>query len=260
MHRGFSVRIHREQHSLAELEGVIHQRRLIGHPTPRTAAKGAHDDFHVVLLKPVQTKRRGGVVKLAIGPQFRVPTFRGPGGNLRMKTLSIPDHRRQQPQHPPLLGFPFQGPANLVPRLRLHRHIAIGAILHPEPRIQQADEMINLRDRGHRALAPASRRGLLDADRRRQAADRIDIGPRQLLHELPRVGAHRLQKTALSLGEDHVKGQRAFATAAHARHHHHFSVRQIEREVLEIVLARPADRYRPRLGFRNHRCRRLHLD
>ena len=79
--------------------------------------------------------------------------------------------------------------------------------------------MVDLGDRGHRALAAAAAGALLDGHRRRDAEDRVHVGPRGRLHELPRVGVQRLEVAALALGEQDVEGERALAAAADAGDH-----------------------------------------
>src|SRR5262249_35943361 len=52
----------------------------------------------------------------------------------------------------------------------------------------------------------------------------------------------RFDGTALALGVDGVEGERGFARARESGEHHQPVARDFEIDVLEIVLARPADR------------------
>ena len=97
--------------------------------------------------------------------------------------------------------------------LRLDGHVAGGAELRAQLLIQQAQEVIDLGERGHRALAAAAAGALLDRDGGRNAVDGVDVGPRRRLHELARVGVQRFEIAALALVEDDVEGQRGFARA-----------------------------------------------
>ena len=45
----------------------------------------------------------------------------------------------------------------------------------------------------------------------RQTRDQIDVRPRHLLDELPRVGAHRIEEAPLAFGEDDIECECAFA-------------------------------------------------
>ena len=85
--------------------------------------------------------------------------------------------------------------------------------------------MVNFRDRGDGRFAATARDALLDRDGRRQAFDQVDIGLFQLLHELPRVGRHAVEKTALAFREEEVEGEGRFARAAQAGDHDHLVAR-----------------------------------
>ena len=63
------------------------------------------------------------------------------------------------------------------------------------------------------------------------------VGPRELLHELPRVSVHRIQKTPLPFGKEKIKGQRAFARTTHTSNNHEAIAWNLQREVFEIMLA-----------------------
>src|SRR5207244_3579300 len=82
---------------------------------------------------------------------------------------------------------------------------------------------------------------LLDGDGRRQPLDEVHVRFLQLVEELAGVGGEALDIFALALGEERVEGERRLARAAEAGNHHQFVTRNLEREVFEIVLPRPAD-------------------
>ncbi len=117
----------------------------------------------------------------------------------------------------------------------------IGTKLGAQPREEQSEEVINLRDGGHRALAAAARIALFDAHGWRNSGDETDVRPRHLFHKLPRVGIHRIEKSPLAFGKNQVKRERAFARTAHAGHNHKLSARNDDREIFQIVLARAMD-------------------
>ena len=125
--------------------------------------------------------------------------------------------------------------------LRLDGHAAVGAVLHAELHEQQAQERVDLGERGHGALPAAPAGALLDGHRRRHAVDAVHVGPAGRLHELPRVGVQRFEVPALSFGEEDVEGDRALAAAAHAGDHAEGVPGDGQVDVLEVVLPRVAD-------------------
>ncbi len=69
----------------------------------------------------------------------------------------------------------------------------------------------------------------------------IDVGLLHHLEELARIGAQRLDVAALPLGIDGVEGEAGFARAGQAGDHRQRLARDVDIDVLEIVLARAAD-------------------
>ena len=86
-----------------------------------------------------------------------------------------------------------------------------GQILRAQTHVDQAQEMIDLGQRGDRALESAAAGALLDRHGRRDAVNGIHVGARGRLHELSRVGIERFQVATLALIEQQVEGQRRFA-------------------------------------------------
>jgi len=105
---------------------------------------------------------------------------------------------------------------------------------------------VDLGQRRHRALAPAAAGALLDRHRGRDAEQAIDVGPAGRLHELARVGVERFQVAPLALAEDDVEGQGGFARAGQAGDHGELVTRDLQADVLQVVLAGVADLYRRR--------------
>src|ERR1035438_5568889 len=102
--------------------------------------------------------------------------------------------------------------------------------------------MMNLRDCGHGALATASAGALLNAHRWRDADDQVHVRPGKLLHELPGIDIHGVEKAPLPLRKQQVKRQRALARSAHTGHDDELAPRHRERHILQIVLPRPMNR------------------
>ncbi len=65
----------------------------------------------------------------------------------------------------------------------------------------------------------------------------VDVRLLHHLEELARVGRQALDVAALALGVDRVEGERGFAGARQAREHHQGVARDLEIDVLEVVLA-----------------------
>jgi hypothetical protein len=80
-----------------------------------------------------------------------------------------------------------------------------------------------------------------DRDRGRNAFDRVHLRLVHAVEELPRVGRERLDVAPLPLRVERVEHQRGLARARDAGHDDELGERQLEREVLEVVLARAAD-------------------
>src|SRR5207302_3666625 len=121
-----------------------------------------------------------------------------------VEALAILDDGRQQLKVAALPPFAFQPPRQFVARLRLDCYLALGTKLCAEAGEKQPDEVINLRNRRHRAFAAAATGALLDADRRRNAGNEVHVRPRKLLDELPGIEVHRIEKSPLSLGKQQV--------------------------------------------------------
>src|ERR1041385_4499721 len=161
-----------------------------------------------------------------------------PLSDIGVKAFSIPHNRRQKLQIATLFALSFEPPRHFIPRLRFHRDVTIRTKLRAQPRKQQPDKMIYLRDRRDRAFAAATARPLLDADRRRNTRNEIYVWPRKLLDELPRINIHRIQESALPFGKQKIKRQRALPRTADPGHNNEATARNVQRKILYIMLPR----------------------
>ena len=133
------------------------------------------------------------------------------------------------------------------------RRAAVGAVRLPDPRPEQAQVVVDLGDRADRRARVARGRLLVDRDRRRQPLDRVDVRLVHLAEELARVGGQRLDVAALALGVDRVEGERGLPGAGQAGDDHQRVARQLEGDVLQVVLTGAGDD--DRVGWRHrHRC------
>ena len=118
---------------------------------------------------------------------------------------------------------------------------ALGAVRDPDPRPEQPQVVVDLGHRADRRARVARGRLLVDRDRRREPLDRVDV---RLLHqaeELARVGRERLDVAALPLGVDRVEGEARLARAGEPGDHDQRVARQLDVDVLEVVLTGAGD-------------------
>ena len=130
---------------------------------------------------------------------------------------------------------------DLVERLARDRAAADRAVRAADPRIEEAEVVVDLRHGADRRARVARRRLLVDRDRGREAVDRVDIGLLHHLEELPRVRGERLDVTALPLGVDRVEGQARLARPGQAGHADERVPWKRDGDVLEVVLPRAVD-------------------
>ena len=177
-----------------------------------------HRQLDGVLLEAVEARPLHGGQHLAVDAQLFVAARVGPLGELGVVALAR-HHQRRQQQDADALVLLQQALGDGPRGLRLDGHVAGGAELRAELHVQQAQEVIDLGERGHRALAAAAAGALLDGHRGRNAVDGVDVRARRRLHELARIGVQRFEIAALAFVEDDVEGERGFSRARHARDH-----------------------------------------
>ena len=96
-------------------------------------------------------------------------------------------------------------------------------------------------------MVPTVERGFFEVDfwsietAGREALDEVDVGLVHLAEELAGVRRQRLDVAALALGEDRVERERRLARAGEAGEHDQGVARQVERDVLEVVLPGASD-------------------
>mmetsp|Transcript_21531 Transcript_21531/g.83650 ORF Transcript_21531/g.83650 Transcript_21531/m.83650 type:complete len:653 (-) Transcript_21531:1654-3612(-) len=156
----------------------------------------------------------------------------GPFGQVGVDALAV-DHQRRQQADVLAAVVAHQLRGDALHALRPHRRAVVHAALHAELDVEQAQEMPDFGGCRHRALAPAAREALLDGDRRRDAPDRVHLGPAGRLHDAARVGVQRFEVAALALVEQDVEGQRALARAAVAHQPHHLARADVQVQVAD---------------------------
>ena len=140
-------------------------------------------------------------------------------------------------------GFRALGEQRMDAVRRVARHLRAAAAAEQLSGAgeQQLEMVVQLGHRADRRARGTHRIGLIDRDRRRNAGDRIDLRLVHAVEKLPRVGTESLDVAALALGVERVEDQRRFPRARDAGDDDQLVERDLEREVLEVVLARAAD-------------------
>src|SRR5581483_3914561 len=114
--------------------------------------------------------------------------------------------------------------------------------------VEEAEVVRDLRHRADRRTRAAPRPLLLDRDRRREALDRVAVGLRHLLEELAGVRRQRLDVAALALGVQRVERERGLPRPGEPGDHDEVVARDLDVDVLEVVLAGSANDDRARHG------------
>ena len=130
----------------------------------------------------------------------------------------------------------------LSARVAAHRLAAALAEQRRGARKQQLQVIVELGHRADGRARGAHRIGLVDGDRRRNAVDAIDLRLVHAVEELPRVRREGLDVAALAFGVQRVEHERRLARARHAGDDDQLVQRDLEVEILEIVLARATQR------------------
>ena len=213
-------------------------------PDAGAALQAVDHDVDVVLLGLLQPGQRVGLVDLA-GPalaadaETHVAARLHVGEQLAELALAVAHHGRQQHQ-PRALGQRQHRVDHLAHALLRQRQRVVGAVGRAGACVEQAQVVVDLGDGAHRRARVVAGGLLLDADRRRQALDHVDVGLVHALQELPRVGAEALDVAALALGVQRVEGQARLARARQARDDDERVLRDVEVDVLQVVRARAA--------------------
>ncbi len=227
-------RIEQMRRAAADLEGAL---REIARFHNSLGIDHADNDVDGVFLEALQFSKLRDRNELPIDKESVESLTLGPARDIGVKSFSRFDQRREHLERAALRRrldlFHDRGQT-----LFFDRQIAVRTKLRSGFRKEQTKKMINLRHRRDGRFAAAAGDALLDRHTRRQTGDKIDIGFFELLDELPRVGRHAVEKSALSFGEQNVERECRFSRAAQSRDHDHLVARNFDVDVLEIVLAR----------------------
>jgi hypothetical protein len=135
------------------------------------------------------------------------------------------------------LGHRQHGIDDLRGGLAGDRAAAFPAIGFAGPCEQDAEVVVNLGGGGDGRSGVAGGGTLLDGDGGRQSLDLVDVRLLKLIEKLPGIGGKRFDIFALALGKDGIERERRFAAAAEAGDDDELIARDIDGDILEIVLA-----------------------
>ena len=227
-------------HALGELQRLFERigeaRRDI-----RPHHQAVDHDIDVVGEFLVERRRFGDLVERAVDLHALIAALHEFGELLAVLALAAAHDGREQVD-----AGAFRQRQDAVDHLRdglaLDRQPGRGRVGHADARPQQPHIVVDLGDGADRRARIARGGLLLDGNGRRQAVDLVDV---RLLHhfqELPGIGRQAFDIAALALGVDRVEGERGFAGTGQAGEDHELVARNVEIDVLEIVLAGAADR------------------
>ena len=221
---------------------------------------GAHDDVDVVLVEAAEALLEERCAEGGHGPvDTRAAVAKTPRRHHHVLVVALaPAHHRAQ-HGDVLAAIPAPHPIeDAAAGERRDGAATLRAMLLAHLGVEQAQVVVELRDRGYGGVAPALAQALLDGHGGRDARQHVDVGPRHDLHELARVGGEAVDVAALAVGVDDVEGKRRLARAAEPGHHHQPVPRDIHVDALEVVLPGADDLDRPgAVERRPVRARRL---
>ncbi len=237
---GVAARQHLDHRdALGELE-----RRLdrVGQPPAHVLLlhQAVDHDLDVVLDLLLELGDVGDVVDLTVDPDARVAL----GGQLleqRGVLALAAAHDRREHLEAGAGGELVDLVDDLLGGLGGDAAAAVRAVRLADPCVEQPEVVVDLGDGPDRRARVARGRLLVDRDRRRQALDEVDVGLVHLPQELPGVGGQRLDVAALALGVDRVEGEARLARAGQAGEDDQRVPRQLEADVLQVVLTGTAD-------------------
>ena len=149
------------------------------------------------------------------------------------------DGREQHRARPRRLGE--HGVDDLLHGLAADDLPAVQAVRDAGAGVEQAQVVVDLGHRGDGGARVLRDALLVDRDGGGEAVDVIDVGLLHEAEELARVRGERLHITSLALGVDGVEGERGLAGAAQPRDDDEAVARNLDRDVLEVVLASAGD-------------------
>ena len=185
----------------------------------------------------VQRRRAPG---LAVHAQAAGPELVRQPGQERAVAAHRGAHQRRDSQPILPLGAQFDQPFDqFVFAEQAVGGAALGAVTPAEARVKQAQERVQARGAGHGGGRVAVQQILAHGHCRSQPLDLAHQGGRQAA--LRRAEREHVHEAPARLMIQRVEGQRGLAGAGDARHHRQPPA-DLDVHVLQVMLARPADR------------------
>ena len=232
------------EHLDVDLPSALPQRRLdrLGDPC---AVRGLEHDAvqdhrDRPVLGEVRGRRRCQVVERAVHAHAReaAPVQARP----QLRRRQRPGHREPERDVSARAGMLAEERADdRLGRVRGRGRTARGAVDAPDLRVEQPQIIVDLGGGGDRRARRPHRILLLESDRGPDLLDPVDVGAVHPIEEHTGVRGQRLDVTPLPLGEERVEGERGLPGAGHAGDDREPVVRDLERDVLEVVLPGSAD-------------------
>ena len=243
--------------SISTRPPAIAGRRLdrLGEAPPQVGLhhQAVDDDRDVVFVLLVEDYLLVEAAQLAVDQGPRVALEPHLLEQFPVLAFAAADDRRHDHEFGPLLER-HQPVDDLLLGLAGDLGPALGAVRGADPRPEQAQVVVDLGHRADRRARVARGRLLVDRDRRREAFDRVDVGLLHQAEELARVGRERLDVAPLPLGVDRVEGEARLARAGEPGDHDQRVSRQLDVDVLEVVLTGAGDDD----SLRSSHCQRVY--
>ena len=218
-------------------------RELRGLPSPSALAApwtALDHRLHVVDLEAVDPRRPRRVVERPVDPHLGDALLRHGGDRVEVEALPPADEGREDGQ---LAGGEVlrdaRGEGGRVHHLP--GQPALRAVNGPEPRPEEAEVVVDLARGAHGRERRPARELLLQGDRGRHALEAVHLGAGERADELAHVGREAVEEAPLALGEQHVEGEGGLAGAGDAGDRHQLVARDVDRDPLQVVLARADD-------------------
>ncbi len=205
------------------------------------------DDVDAVLLLLVEGRQLAGQLGQLQSHAVDAGAQEAFAGHLRqlLAVLALLAADVGRIEHQPAAKGQLHGAVHhLLHGLRADALAAGGAVRHADAGVEQTQVVVDLGDRADGRARVARHRLLLDRDGRREPLDGVHVRLLHLLEELPRVRRQRLDVAPLPLREQRVEGERRLAGPRDPGDDHQPVPGDLQVDVLEVVLARAADRDR----------------
>lgn len=193
-----------------------------------------------MLLLLLQGRRLAELDRLAVDPGTAVPLGLEVGEEVDELSLALAHQRRQDLEAAPLRELQHLVDDGLR-RLARDGTAALGAVRLADAREEQPQVVVDLGDGADRRARVARGRLLVDGDSRGETLDEVHVRLVHLAEELPGVRGQGLHVAPLALGEDRVEGEGGLARPRQAREDDERVAREVERDILQVVLARSTD-------------------